>query len=79
MHTIVLFSSAPRRTEELLAFVPLVVSLPARLAVKLGLFHVTCAAPERFLLHAALGTVVVLITFALFAALGEHVLGADTP
>ena len=79
MHTTVLFSSAPRRTEELLALVPLVVSLPARLAVKLDLFLVACVAPERLLLHTTFGAVDILIAFALLAALGEHTLGADTP
>ena len=55
------------------------VSLPARLAVKLDLFLVACAAPEHLLLHTAFWAVDILITFALLAALGEHVLGADTP
>ena len=52
---------------------PLVVSLPARLAVKLDLFLVACAAQERLLLHTAFGTVAILITSALLAALGEHI------
>ena len=71
--------SAPHREEELLALVPLVVSLPARLAVEPGLFFVTRMAPERLLLHATFGTVDILIAFALLAAFGEHTLGADTP
>ena len=58
---------------------PLVVSLPARLAVKLGLFLVACATQEYFLLHTAFWAVEILITSALLAALGEHILGADTP
>ena len=74
-----LLSSAPHRAEGLLALVPLVVSLPARLAVELDLFLVACATPELFLLHTTFGAVNIFITSTLLAALGEHVLGADTP
>ena len=78
MYSQFLLSSAPHRVEELLAFVPLVVSLPARLAVKLGLFLVACATQERLLLHTAFWAIEILITSALLAALGEGLFRADT-
>ena len=59
-----LFRSAPHRIEELFALVPLVVPLNARLTVEFDFASVASEAPERLLLH---------------TALGKHVLGADTP
>ena len=65
-------------TEELLALMPLVVSLPARLAVEPGLFFVTRMAPERPLLHTTFGTVEILVASALLAAFEEGLFRANT-
>ena len=74
-----LFRSAPHRAEELFTLVPLVVPLNARLTVEFDLTFIACEAPERLLLHTAIGEVDILIAFTLLTAFGKHVLGADTP
>ena len=79
LFSVPLFRSAPHRAEELFALVPLVVPLNARLTVEFDLTFIACEAPERLLLHTTLGTVDILIASTFLTALGERVLGADTP
>ena len=73
------FCPTPRWIEELLALVPLVVSLPARLAVKPGLAFVAGEALERPLLHTALGAVIAFSTSAILSKFQKGILRADTP
>ena len=75
-----LLCGASHRIEELLALVPLVIPLPARLTVEFDLvFVLACEAPECSLLHKTLGTINIFIAPTIISAFREGLLCADTP